>query len=280
MATVLAPPDISELVTEDKFYEVPPEELLPEPPDISNIVTEDDTPVDNLPSEKQQRLLVEPLYSTWTSDQPFLAAANVGIFSAVNRPALVPDVFLSLEAQIAEDWWERSHRTYFMWEFGKPPDVVIEIVSNKRGQELSKKLLEYARIGARYYVIYDPQRLIQAETLAVYELVVGEYVRKSDNRLEKVGLELALWEGVFEGKSDQWLRWRNFEGQFILTGAEQSEQERQRAEQERQRAEEERQRAEEERQRAEQERQRAEQEHERADRLAAQLRALGIEPEM
>jgi hypothetical protein len=34
-----------------------------------------------------------------------------------------------------------------------------------------------------------------------------------------------------------------------------------------------------ERQRAEQERQRAEQEHQRAERLAAQLRALGIDPE-
>jgi Uma2 family endonuclease len=258
MATVLAPSDVSQRVTEDKFYEVPPEELLPEPPDISNIVTEDDTPVDNLPSEKQQRLLVEPLYSTWTRDQLFLAAANVGIFSAVNRPALVPDVFLSLDVQIAEDWWERAHRTYFMWEFGKPPDVVIEIVSNKRGQELSKKLPQYARIGVPYYVIYDPQRLIQAETLVVYELVVGEYVRKQDNRLEKVGLELALWEGMFEGKYDQWLRWHNFEGQLILTGAERAEQEHQRAEQEHQRA---------------------EQEHQRAERLMTQLRALGIEPE-
>jgi hypothetical protein len=145
-----------------------------------------------------------------------------------------------------------------MWEFGKPPDVVIEIVSNKRGQELSKKLPQYARIGVPYYVIYDPQRLIQAETLVVYELVVGEYVRKQDNRLEKVGLELALWEGMFEGKYDQWLRWHNFEGQLILTGAERAEQEHQRAEQEHQRA---------------------EQEHQRAERLMTQLRALGIEPE-
>ena len=31
--------------------------------DISRLVIEDDTPVDNFQSEKQQRLLVEPLYS-------------------------------------------------------------------------------------------------------------------------------------------------------------------------------------------------------------------------
>jgi hypothetical protein len=39
------------------------------------------------------------------------------------------------------------------------------------------------------------------------------------------------------------------------------------------------QRAEQEHQRAEQEHQRAEQEHQRAERLAARLRALGVEPE-
>ncbi|MFZ4665982.1 MAG: Uma2 family endonuclease, partial [Prochlorotrichaceae cyanobacterium] len=50
------------------------------------------------------------------------------------------------------------------------------------------------------------------------------------------------------------------------------------AEQERQRAEQEHQRAEQEHQRAEQERQTAEQERQRADRLAEQLRSLGIDP--
>ena len=33
---------------------------------IEHLVTEDETPVDNLPSEKQQRLLTELLYSAWS----------------------------------------------------------------------------------------------------------------------------------------------------------------------------------------------------------------------
>ena len=33
-------------------------------PDVEHLITEDDTPVDNLLSEKQRRLLTEPLYST------------------------------------------------------------------------------------------------------------------------------------------------------------------------------------------------------------------------
>jgi hypothetical protein len=34
-------------------------------PCLDDVVTDDDTPVDNMFSEKQQRLLTEPLYSSW-----------------------------------------------------------------------------------------------------------------------------------------------------------------------------------------------------------------------
>ena len=39
-------------------------------PDLSALVTEDDTPVDNIYSEKQQRLLTEPLFSGWGGRLP------------------------------------------------------------------------------------------------------------------------------------------------------------------------------------------------------------------
>jgi len=45
-------------------------------PDISHLVLEDDTPVDNFQSEQQQRLLVEPLYSSDALPSPFLAAVG------------------------------------------------------------------------------------------------------------------------------------------------------------------------------------------------------------
>lgn len=107
-----------------------PEDLLP---DISHLVTEDGAPLDNLPSEKQQRLLTEPLYSSWSGPsnaQGFLVAANVGLFATNKQPSVVPDVFLSLDVEVAENCWEKRHRSYFFWEFGKPPEIVIEIVSN------------------------------------------------------------------------------------------------------------------------------------------------------
>ncbi|MCB0084557.1 MAG: Uma2 family endonuclease, partial [Caldilineaceae bacterium] len=137
-------------------------------PDISHIITEDDEPVDNLPSEKQQRLLVEPLYTSTLLERPFLAAANVGVFGSVYQTPVVPDMFLSLEVEVANDWWAKEHRSYFVWEFGKPPDVAIEIVSNRRGGESTQKMVRYAQLRVTYYAIFDPQHLLQSEDLRVY----------------------------------------------------------------------------------------------------------------
>ena len=68
-------------------------------PDISHLVTEDDTPVDNLFSEKQMRLLVDSLYNGWigpSDGRPFLATTDVALYYALRMPPLVPDLLLSL----------------------------------------------------------------------------------------------------------------------------------------------------------------------------------------
>ena len=89
--------------------------------DISHLLTEDDTPVDNFQSEEQQRLLVEPLYSSAALPAPFLAAANVGLFYRLHGDPIVPDVMLSLGVQRAPDFGQRRYRSYFVWEQSKPP---------------------------------------------------------------------------------------------------------------------------------------------------------------
>jgi len=235
-----------------------PETFTQEKIDISHIITEDDTPVDNIFSEKQQRLLAESLNSNWKPGKLFLASSNVGIFYAVHQPPIVPDMFLSMDVQAAEDLWEKKNRSYFVWEFGKPPEVVVEIVSNKKGEEAGSKLRLYEKIRILYYIIFDPQKLIQKEKLRIYEFSSKGYIPKIGGNLSQVGLGVTLWDGIFEGSRSRWLRWCDNNGNLILTGAEQSELERQNAEKERQNAERERQNAERERQNAERERQRAE----------------------
>jgi Uma2 family endonuclease len=255
--------------------------LLAITPEIESLITEDDTPVDNLPSEKQQRLLTEPLYSAWAGPgegRPFLAAANVGIFYLARNPAIVPDMFLSLDVQVAEEWWRKEHRSYFLWEFGKPPELALEIVSNTEGREDDAKKQIYARMRIGYYVIYDPLRQVMPEVLTIYRLRDFVYERQETTQFPLLKLGLTLWEGTFEGKHDTWLRWTDEHEVLIPTGKERAEQERQRVEQERQRAEQERQRAEQERQRAEQAELLLAQERDRAERLAALLRRAGIDP--
>ncbi len=265
-------PDIDDLITED---DTPLELPIDTIPEIQDLITEDDTPVDNIPSEKQQRLLTEPLYSSWAGPgehRPFLAAANVGVFSQTRTPAIVPDMFLSLDVTVAQDWWDKKHRSYFIWEFGKPPELVLEIVSNTVGNENTEKRRKYAWLRVPFYVIYDPQRRIMDEVLTVYRLAEMQYERRDNARFACLKLGLTLWEGEFEGRTDTWLRWTDEHGVLIPTGKERAEQAERQAEQEQQRAVQ----AD---QRAVQADQRAVQADQRAARLAALLRQAGIDPE-
>src|SRR5207237_743687 len=143
-------------------------------------------------------------------------------------PAIVPDVLLSLDVIVPEDWWTR--RSYFVWEFGKAPDVVIEIVSNTKGEEKGTKLNTYARIGVPYYVIYDPFRNLGEEVLEVEELRARAYGQRPNTWLPDVELGVTLWEGTFEECYGTWLRWCDRDGVVIPTGAELAESARQRAE--------------------------------------------------
>ncbi len=219
--------------------------VLPESayPDVSQLVTEDDTPVDNFASAKQQRLLVSSLYSS-LSGRRFLAEANVGIYRAVSQPAIVPDAFVSFDVQTPDDWWQKQNRCYMVWNFGKPPEIAIEVVSNRVGNELTEKLAIYEQMRVSYYAVYDPSSQLSAQPLRLFELRGMQYTEMAEPWLEQVRLGLTLWEGEFEGRHSTWLRWQGPDGRLLLTGDE-----------------------------------RAEQAEQRAERLAAMLRERGIDPD-
>ncbi len=242
------------LVSDDNFYI----------PDVNKLVTEDDTPVDNFASEKQQRLLVGSLYSS-LQNQTFIAAANVGIYHIYKQPPIVPDVFLSFDVQVPENWWEKRNRCYLVWEFGKPPEVVIEIVSNKIGDELGDKLKTYEHMRVSYYIVYDPTQQLGEKQLRIYELVGRRFRETSETWLEQVELGLTLWEGEFEGRQDTWLRWCYQDGTVLPTGDERA----QTAEQRAQTAQ----------QQAEDEKQQKQQALSRAELLAEKLREMGVNPD-
>ena len=220
------------------------ESYRPPLPDTSHLITETEEPVDNLFSEKQMRLLTEPLYASWNPGRPFWVAANVGLYEALNAKAVVPDVFLSLDTT-SEQAREFGSKCYFFWDHGKPPEVVIEIVSNADCGEFDRKLARYAKLHVDHYLIFDPFARLSSEPLQAYVLVAGTYEKRPPAAAFSTlaGLQLQLWEGAYERQTDRWLRWADEAGGIISTGAE-----------------------------------RADAEAARADALAARLRELWVDP--
>jgi Uma2 family endonuclease len=229
-----------------------------EMPNLDNLAL-DDKPAGNVRAEKQERLLTESLYASWPGPgqgRPFQALANIALVYALKRPALVPNVLLSLDLRPEEDLAENEERSYFVWLRGKAPEVAVEFVADLRDGESTARMREYARCGVPYYVLFDADGPSEG-VLRVLALREGAYEPIAPGWLARVGLGLTLWEGSYEGTRGRWLRWCDRQGRPIPTGRE---------------------RAEEAERRVRSAESRARQERRWAERLAAQLRALGVEP--
>ncbi len=246
-----------------------------------HLITEDDEPVDSLYAAKLQRSIIDALVSSWTPpphplrpDQlrTFQAVANVGIFDDLNTHGIAPDILVSLDIKVDGDLMLTHHRSYFSWEFGKPPDLVIEIVSDRRGGELTDKKARYLAMSIPYYVVHDPDLFLSKRSLQVFELREGKYHLRKDDCLPALGLKMILVEEEFETWPRVWLRVADLAGNTLRMGLERVKEEVARADQEAARAKKEASRA----NRAATRAQQAEAE---AARLAAKLRALGIDPQ-
>jgi Uma2 family endonuclease len=170
--------------------------------------------------------------------------------------------------------------SYVMWQEQVNPIVIVELLSpgteqedlgqtkRKAGHPPTKWQVYEQILAVPHYVLYDRYN----GTLRAFQLENSQYQERqlADGRvwIPELGIGLRLWQGSYDDVMEDWLRWYDANGNWILTEAEQ----------ERRQANQARQRAEQERQRAEQEHQRAEQERQRADALAQRLRELGLEP--
>lgn len=234
---------------------------------MENVVIEDGEPVDSILAEKHMRFLTHTLYTNWMSvgdDKRFMVNANVGIFSELLENPIVPDVMLSLGVETPSDWKDKRDSSYFVDRFGKPPEITIEIVSNKKGHERDKKLRDYAILGVKYYVIYDPYFVYQKSELECYKLEKSGYELQDRCMFKDIGLGLRIWDGEFEFCSGRWLRWCDKNGKLVLTGKELAEQERKLAERERLKT--------------DLEIKKRQEAEKRAELLAKRLKELGVEP--
>ncbi len=212
-----------------------------------------------------------------------------------------PDWFAVLGVSSFDDQ-QQLRLSYVIWQELVAPYLVVELLSpGTEKEDLGETTRDPAQPPTKWEVY---ERILRIPYYVVFSRYTHEarYFKINDGRyqeakpteqrlwLSEAGLGLGVWSGVYQRVKGQWLRFYDKTGAWIPTPEEQAReqaeqamrrerQERERAEQERERAEQERERAEQERERAERARQAEQQERERAERLAAQLKALGVEPE-
>jgi len=132
--------------------------------------------------------------------------------------------------------------SYVVWDEGVSPFVVAEFLSpSSADEDLGKTTAEenapptkwqvYEQIlKIPYYVIFDKH----TNKLQGFKLTGGKYrqMELKDGRLwlPELKIGLGLWQGIYQGVEQQWLRWCDADGVWIPTPF---EQERQAKEQER-----------------------------------------------
>ncbi|MBH8576741.1 Uma2 family endonuclease [Nostocaceae cyanobacterium CENA369] len=226
-----------------------------------------DDPVDNINQPALAAALTESLELAGKIPANALTPTNYGICATLNGRIVVKAPDWAYIPKISVDRKEVI-RSYTPRLQGDIPIVVMEFISDTDGTEYSVKptyppgkWFFYERVlKVPNYIIFEPN----SSSFEMYRLHKTEqYILQEPDEnkcywIAEMNLYLGVWQGTRENRTGNWLRWWDEQGNLLLWGTELVEQEKQRAEQEKQRA---------------------EQEKQRAERLAAQLRAAGIEPE-
>ncbi len=200
-------------------------------------------------------------------DGNFAIGRDCGIYWNPTDPPLkgvtVPDWFYVPDVPPTLDGHYR--RSYVMWKELVAPLIVLEFASGNGSEErdrtpYSGKFWVYETvIRPIYYGIYQ----VEPGEIEMYEHHRGKFRPMTPNDrghfpIEELGVELGVWFGTVENFEFPWMRWFDAGGILLPSGWENSAAEARRAEAESGRA---------------------NAEAQRAERLAAQLRALGVEPD-
>ncbi len=126
---------------------------------------------------------------------------------------------------------ERERQVWIAWEEnGRLPDVIVELLSPSTAKkDRTEKKDLYAQVfGTAEYYLYEPEtRRLEGFRLAgrSYRPILPD----KHGRLwsEQWGVSLGAWQGVVEGRRDEWVRLFRPDGSLVPTRA---EAERQRAE--------------------------------------------------
>lgn len=208
----------------------------------------------------QLALLVSCLEWLWRDQNDYFIGANLTIYfnrqQLKNKDFRGPDFFLVKQTE------KRPRKSWVTWEEGgKYPDLIIELLSEstENVDKTLKKDLYQNRFRTPEYFWFSPDTL----ELSGFRLVQAKYETINSNESGWLWSESL---GLYLGIHQQQLRYFTLEGQLVPTPEEEAQQQMRFAQ--------------EQLNQAEQAQQQANHQKQRADHLAAQLRALGIEPEV
>ncbi|MEH2050582.1 Uma2 family endonuclease [Nostoc sp.] len=205
------------------------------PPTQAELPDDDGIPMESPRHKAQMDLLIDALIPWLSEREDGFIGGNMFVYYSLaqvrNKDFKGPDFFAVFGVPKGE------RRSWVVWEEGKAPDVVIELLSDSTAQadKNEKKLIYQNQMRVPEYFWYDP---FNPNDLAGFSNDKGAYqpiVINAQNQLvsQSLGLALQLWQGSYKGINATWLRWAILAGELLPTP---EEKERQRAEQERQRA--------------------------------------------
>jgi Uma2 family endonuclease len=200
--------------------------------------TEDDLPYDDgMPMETQRHvlqmyLLLLPLNLHWAGRDDVFVGGNMFVYFSVDQDRRYdfrgPDVF------VVQGVTRRERKSWVVWQEGKGPDVVIELLSDSTAErdKTEKKWIYQERLRVPEYFWYDPF----SSEWAGFALTEGAYTPIQPTPQgwlvsRQLGLALVRWEGSYQGVEARWLRWATLDGEVLPTPEEVAEREGQRARQ-------------------------------------------------
>lgn len=202
------------------------------PPTQDELPSDDGVPMETGRHQHQMDLLLYPL-RPWLkahTDNGYVAGNMFLYFSLAqvkNQDFRGPDVYVTLGVPY------RERKSWVVWEEGKAPDIVIELLSDKTAaiDKGEKKRVYQDQVRVAEYYWFDP---FNPDDWAGFILRAGRYEPippDAQGRLlsERLGLALTRWHGWYEEVETTWLRWATLDGEVLPTPQEALEAERRRA---------------------------------------------------
>lgn len=196
------------------------------PPIQAELPYDDGIPMESARHKTQMDLLIDGLMPWLAERKDGFVGGNMFVYYSLaqlrNKDFKGPDFFVVLAVPQGE------RRSWVVWEEGKAPDLVIELLSNSTASadKNEKKLIYQNQMRVPEYFWYDP---FNSEDLAGFSIQKGVYqpiTANAQNQLvsQSLGLGLQLWQGKYQGINATWLRWANLTGDLLPTPEEKQRQ--------------------------------------------------------